>query len=123
MTRYGIAIGVVLALLAGPLLAQKLTEQFIPIGQSPGLSGAHTKIGNIDSFSVQEETMTMSNASGSYSVQVAEDTHIWLDRSKLRATNEMGSLSDLQAGRRIEVKYKGNDPASAAEWIKVEVTE
>jgi hypothetical protein len=46
-----------------------------------------------------------------------------LDKSKLGVTNEVGTVSDLQAGRRVEVKYKGNDPKAAAEWIKVEIAE
>jgi hypothetical protein len=123
--KHGTVIGVTFALLAGlgTLFAQKLTEQFIPIGQSPGLSSQFTKIGNIDSFSTQEKRLSMSEPSGSYSVLIAEDTHIWLDKSKLGVTNEVGTVSDLQAGRRVEVKYKGNDPKAAAEWIKVEIAE
>jgi hypothetical protein len=30
-----------------PAYAQKATEQFIPIGQSPGISGVETRIGEI----------------------------------------------------------------------------
>ena len=125
MVKHVMAIGVTFALLAGLAtgFAQKLTERFIPIGESPGLSGEHTKIGNIESVSAQQQTLTISDASGSFSVQIAEDTHIWLDKSKLGSTNEIGSMSDLAAGRRIEVKYKDNDPQAGAEWIKVEITE
>lgn len=67
--------------------------------------------------------MTMSDASGSYSIEIAEDTDIWLDKSKLGETNEIGSISDLDSGRRVEVKYVDNDPVAAAEWIKVEILE
>jgi hypothetical protein len=125
MVKYCTAVGVAIALLTGlsTAWAQKTTERFIPIGQSPGLSGEYTKIGTIDSFSAQERTLTMSEPSGSYSVLIAEDTHIWLDKSKRGATNEVGTISDLLAGRRIEVKHKGNDPKAAAEWIKVESPE
>ena len=123
MVKYGIAIGAAFAVLAGLSIAfaQKTTERYIPIGQSPGLSGEYTKIGNIEAVSAQEQALTMSDASGSYSVQLAEDTHIWLDKSKLGSTNEVGAVSDLQAGRRVEVKYKDNDPHGAAEWVKVEI--
>ena len=125
MVKYATAIGVVLAVLAGPsaAFAQKTTERYIPIGQSPGLSGEYTKIGNIEAVSAQEQTLTMLDPSGSYSVQLAEDTHIWLDKSKMGSANEVGAVSDLQAGQRIEVKYKDNDPQGAAEWVKVEITE
>ena len=125
MVTYRTPIGVAIALLVGLATApaQRTTERFIPIGQSPGLSGEYTKIGNLDSFSAQERTLTISDASDSYQIQIAEDTHIWLDKSKAGSTNEIGSVSDLQAGRRVEVKYKDNDPQAAAEWIKVEITE
>ncbi|MGH9463188.1 MAG: hypothetical protein ACRD1X_18420 [Vicinamibacteria bacterium] len=125
MVKYCTAVSVAIALLAGvsAAWAQKTTERFIPIGQSPGLSGEYTKIGNIDSFSTEEKTLTMSEPSGSYSILIAEDTHIWLDKSKLGVTNEVGTVSDLLAGRRVEVKYKGSDPKAAAEWIKVEIPE
>ena len=125
MVKYCTAVGVAIALLTGlsAAWAQKATERFIPIGQSPGLSGEYTKIGSIESVSVQEQTVMMSDPSGGYSVRMAEDTQIWLDKSKLGATNEVGTVSDLMAGRRIEVKYKDNDPNAAAEWIKVEMVE
>jgi hypothetical protein len=125
MLKHGIAIGVAVASLAGleSGFAQKMTEQYIPIGQSPGLSGEQTKIGNIEAVSVQEQALTVTGSSGSFSVQIAEDTHIWLDKSKMGSTNTIGTVSDLQAGRRIEVKYKDNDPQEAAEWIKVEILE
>ena len=125
MMKHAVAIVVGLTLLAsvGAALAQKMTEQFIPIGQSPGLSGVHTRIGTVDSFSSQEAMLTLSDGSASYSVQIAEDTHIWLDKSKLGSTNEVGTAADLQSGRRLEVKYQDNDPDAPAEWIKVEVTE
>ena len=34
--------------------AQMVTEQYIPIGQSPGLSGKHTVIGKLQSVNPQE---------------------------------------------------------------------
>jgi hypothetical protein len=125
MLKYIIAIGVGFVLLGSLALAhaQKSTEIFIPIGQSPGLSGEYTKMGEIEAVSSQDRTVTMTDPSGSYTVQIAEGTSIWLDKSKLKLTNEDGSFADLQAGRMVEVKYEDNDPGRAAEWVKVQVTE
>ncbi len=55
MVKCGIAIGVAFALLTGLSIAfaQKTTERYIPIGQSPGLSGEYTKIGNIEAVSAR----------------------------------------------------------------------
>jgi hypothetical protein len=125
MLKHYIAMGVTLATFAGVGVAQaqKLTERFIPIGQSPGLSGKVTKTGNIEAVSAQEQTVTMSVPPESYSVRVVESTHIWLDKSKLKEPNEVGTMADLKAGRLIEVKFQDNDPNAPAEWIKVQVTD
>jgi len=125
MLRYLIIIGVTLAAIGAvpDAGAQKTTEMFIPIGKSPGLSGEHTKMGTIEEVSAQAQSITMSDAAGSYTIQVAEGTSIWLDKSKMKSTNQVGSFSDLVAGRLVEVKFKGNDPGSGTEWIKVQITE
>ena len=69
----------------------------------------------------------MSDSSGvTYLVTIPIEAPIWLDRSKAKGKNEVGSLADLQPGRTVEVKYK-EDPATrgtslTADWVKVEVT-
>ncbi len=125
MLKYAIVIGIAFAMIgAVPYAsAQKATEIFIPIGKSPGLSGEYTKMGTIEEVSAQEQTITMSDAAESYTIQVAEGTSIWLDKSKMKLTNQVGSFSDLVAGRMIEVKFKDNDPEGGVEWIKVQITE
>ena len=51
-------------------------------------------------------------------------TQIWLDRSKLRLSNQKGTLADLRKGLTVEVKYaNGEKEKGVAEWIKVELTE
>ena len=42
-----------------PAYAQKATEQFIPIGRSPGLSDAKTRIGQIESFDPGRSVLTL----------------------------------------------------------------
>jgi hypothetical protein len=49
--------------------------------------------------------------------------NVELDRSKLRLTNQYGTLDDLRKGNLVEVKYESSElkRMGPAEWIKVEV--
>jgi hypothetical protein len=100
---------------------QRMTEQFIPVGQSPGVSGVHSDIGEIAAVDAAKRTLTIEGAAGSRTVKLGPRTRIWLDRSQQRATNAVGSMSDLRAGRRVEVRYVNDTTKEAADWIKVVV--
>ncbi len=119
-----VAIGVLL--LGGTPYAhgQKATEMFVPLGQSPGLSGKVTIIGSIETISARNRTIVVTGSAGSWSVQVTKRTQIWLDRSTLRLSSQNGTFADLRKGRLVEVKYEGSKRKSKgpAEWIKVEIT-
>lgn len=110
-----------LALLAAPLIAraQKATEQFIPIGQSPGLSGKATVIGTVEAIDAAARTMTVSAGATSYRCALTDRTRIWIDRSAQRLSATTGRLADLQKGRRVEVKFT-DATRKTAEWVKVE---
>ncbi len=112
---------VLLALLAGvPVIrAQKATEQFIPIGQSPGLSSIVTDIGAVAAADDTARTITLDPAAGGRRVEVTEQTRIWLDRSGLGKGSVEGRFIDLKAGRQVEVKYQDDTRREKAEWIKV----
>ncbi len=104
---------------------QKAVEIFIPLGQSPGLSGTVTVIGKIEMVDPQQRTLKIAGPGETWSAQVTDRTMIWLDRSQLRLANQAGRLTDLKQGLLVEVKYqdtahKGRGPA---EWIKVQLTE
>jgi len=108
--------------------AQKMTEQFIPIGQSPGLSGKYTVIGKLQSVNAQEKTCTVADTtgatSGALNVRITERTKIWLDRSKLQQPNLEGTIADLRPGATVEVKPEGHQSgvtSGPADWIKVQV--
>jgi hypothetical protein len=107
----------------GPAYPQKATEQFIPLGQSPGASGKVTWIGEIVGTDIPQRTLTIGEAQGAHTVKITEKTRIYLDRSKLKQTNTTGTFADLQKGRRAEVKYQGPGPTPAADWVKVEVSQ
>lgn len=119
-------IGVTLTLLLGVpgVYGQKATEIFIPLGKSPGLSGKYTTIGKIDTANAQDQTITMTDSLGSYTIKITERTKIWLDNSKLKSTNRKGAFADLRKGRLAEVKYadSARKDKGIAEWIKIQMT-
>jgi hypothetical protein len=114
------SLAVALSLGAAHAHAQRMTEMFIPIGESPGVSGKLSVIGVVESVDPKARTITVAAATGTQPVRIGDRTWIWLDRSKEKLRNEKGSMADLQTGRRVEVKFESADP-STAEWIKVEV--
>jgi hypothetical protein len=112
------------ALLCGVAMiatAQKATERFIPIGQSPGLSGHSTVIGTISTFANGMLEFSVSGNTGPQRVRVTPATRIWLDRSIASQPTLAGSPAELRAGRRVEVKLADAATPAAADWIKIEV--
>jgi hypothetical protein len=103
---------------------QKMTEMFIPIGQSPGLSGKYSIIGRIDAVNGQGQTITVVDPSGSHTARITEETRIWLDRSRLGHSNQKGSFADLREGLTVEINYEEPDgkEGADAEWVKVQIT-
>src|SRR5207249_8623118 len=75
--------------------AQEMTERFIPVGQSPGLSGKYTVIGKLQSVNAREQICSVASAAGTVNVRITERTKIWLDRSLLRQPNVKGTIADL----------------------------
>jgi hypothetical protein len=119
-------VGISALLWGGPwaVSAQKMTEQFIPVGQSPGLSGKYTVIGTVQAVNVRNQTVTIAGPAGAWSAKVTERTRIWLDRSKIRLANVKGTFADLRTGVTVEVKQEDHTRASAdgpAEWIKIQI--
>jgi hypothetical protein len=116
---------IVVALLWGTSFAhgQKSTEQYIPIGKSPGLSGKYTSIGLLTAVDARARTITVADSAGPKTLKLTDTTRIWLDRSKLRKSSISGKFADLVKGRRVEAKYEHPDRKNVAEWVKVEVTQ
>lgn len=125
MLKHILSLFVVAVLLIGTsqVHAQKATEIYIPCGKSPGLSGTLTILGNIETIDAQNNSLTISDSSGSYTVKVNDNTKIWLDKSLLKKTNSVGQFSDCKKGDMIEVKYTESQRQQTvtAEWIKVQI--
>jgi hypothetical protein len=120
MGKYTIAIPILWLCFAGQVIGQQQTEIYIPIGESPGLSGTHTDVGQILGFDADSRTLSLAARSGTRQLRITSDTDIWLDRSAARLRNASGSVSDLVPGRRAEVKYMDPAKRRSAAWIKVE---
>lgn len=102
-----------------PTLGQQTTEQYIPIGKSPGISSKYTYIGNIVSVDEQARTIVVASNRGSKTIRIMPTTRLWLDRSKKKRTNMEASYSDCEVGRQVEVMYD-HDNQTVAAWIKIE---
>ena len=98
--------------------AQQATEQYIPIGYSPGISNKYSHVGTIKAVSSEERTITVQDATGTYTFEVTPVTRIYLDRSQATKTNLVGRWEDCQVGQRVEVMYQ-HDNKSIADWIKL----
>ena len=101
--------------------AQKETEVFIPIGQSPGVSGKHSLMGKVESVSINDSTMSIRQETGIKTLKMTEQTKIYLDKSKLNQQNKKGTYADLKPGMTTEVKYVDNKPGNPIDWIKVKI--
>lgn len=125
MLKLLMQIGVIVAWLSGMTYAhsQQMTEMFIPVGQSPGVSDKSSLIGTINSTDEKNRTVTVTAPSGAQTVALTNRTKIWLDRSLLKAPNQTGTSADLQKGRKVEVKLEQGERKQIAEWVKVQLTE
>jgi hypothetical protein len=100
---------------------QKTTEMFIPIGQSPGVSGTQSVFGHIQSLSLAESTCTVATSEGDKTVELIGDPVIYLDYSKLNKPNKYGEISDITVGCNVELKFLDNEKRDSLDWIKIEM--
>jgi hypothetical protein len=118
-TQLTLLVGLAVATAAAPAHAQQATERFIPLGQSPGVSGVLAYMGSISAVDQSRRTVTMSGPGGAITVRISDSTRIWVDRSAQRKSSTLGKLTDLRVGWNAEVKYLDPVKEEGAEWIKV----
>ncbi len=123
LTRYSITASLLFCALIGSSVSygQQYTEQFIPIGQSPGISNKLSYIGNIIEIDRAANTLVVKSNRGTKTIRVISSTRFWLDRSKIKQPSLVASYNDCTVGSRVEVKYDRNDK-NIADWIKIEST-
>jgi hypothetical protein len=114
-------IGAAMIAAAPAVQAQRLTEMFVPIGQSAGLSGKFTLLARVQAVNATERSVTLNQDATTLTVKLGANAPIWIDRSKQQQTNSAGTLADVRPGLLAEVKFvKNNRAAGEAEWIKVQ---
>ena len=121
VTRYMVLVSSIGFMFLALAFAEKTTELYLPIGKSPGLSDKFNLIGTIVEVNSQDQTLSVTGASGTYTVQTTEYTLIFLDKSKHGRTNRYGSFSDFQIGMLVEVRYEAGKKHRPAEWIKLQI--
>lgn len=99
-----------------PSLAQQATERYIPIGESPGVSGTQSVIGTISAVDYDTRSMTIDGPDGTVSVTMDDQTRYYVDSSRAKRSNRSTGLSSCQSGMRVEV-YVGDD--GKAVWVKI----
>jgi hypothetical protein len=119
MRKIGIATALVVALLAGAAYAQRATERFIPLGQSPGVSGKLSAIGTIVAVEREARRISLEAPAGRITVAVPESASIWIDRHERGLGAKTGSFADCHEGRMAEVKFADPETKQVAEWVKL----
>lgn len=109
----------VLLLAAPTVAAQQTTERFIPIGQSPGISGKLSMLGTVHAFDASSGNLQVDGTDGRKTYRLTAQTRIWIDRSATRQASLVGDRGDLASGRLVEVMHRRDDP-QLADWIKLE---
>jgi hypothetical protein len=109
----------ILCSVANGLSAQKETEVFIPIGESPGVSHKYSVIGRVEKINAGDSSITLKGDSGIQNVRVTPCREFYLDQSKLKLTNRRCSFSEIKPGCLVEIKYRDNKPGNLIEWVKV----
>jgi hypothetical protein len=113
-----LASGTAWLALFGAVQAQQATEQYIPIGESPGVSDGYSLIGELVAVQLQSREISVATNTGRRTFDVAKTTRIWLDRSQLGRASTEASFADCEVGRLVEVTPRRDD-ASVALWIKI----
>lgn len=116
-----LALVAAILLLSSVAHAQKSTERYIPIGQSPGLSGKYTVIGRVAAMDMKTRTMTITSQSRTWTAKLGDRTQIWLDCSTFRHPSGKGTPDDCKPGLLCEIKFEGRreSETGTCEWIKV----
>jgi hypothetical protein len=109
----------IIAFGVAPLYGQQSTEQYIPIGQSPGISSKHSVIGKIVAMDSNARTISINDGSGVRTVRITDETRYWFDRSAGKHENTAASYEDCEIGLTVEAMHLQDDDNTAT-WIKIE---
>ena len=120
MKRRSIILYTLLPAAATIAHAQRTTERYIPLGQSPGLSGKVTVIGTVGAVDGGDRSLAVQSGAGTQHVKLTNATRMWLDRSAAQQPTLSATMADLRPGRRVEVKFTDDNNRTVADWIKID---
>jgi ABC-type phosphate transport system substrate-binding protein len=105
--------------LVGAAGAHPATEQFIPIGKSPGDGTVQGRAGAAvqPQAGGSTEVVPVQTATAEQNIVVGPRTRVYIDRSAQGQPNTVGTLADVQPGRVIEARI--NPETRYADWVKV----
>lgn len=103
-----------------PAAAHPATERYIPIGESPGLSGRGTYIGRIRAIDEATHTLTVQSEDSAerQTILITPASDMWIDGTRRGRPSADASFEDCRRGRRIEVKL--HEGSREADWVKIE---
>lgn len=112
---------IALALLsaAAPAHAHPATEQFIPIGRSPGvnvISGRAETQGEIAASGATTPVMIAGRSGPAF--VIGPKTRIYIDRSIQKQPSTVGTAADIKPGSVVEARLADPNTRVAA-WVKV----
>lgn len=110
-----------LLLCLGVAHGQQATERYIPLGQSPGVSGKTAMMGSVLGYEGEHLIVAAPAYPQPQRVRMTPATRIWLDRSASKQSSLGGSVTDLRPGRRVEVRLGDAARRDSAEWVKVAI--
>jgi hypothetical protein len=121
-----IALSILALLAAGAAHAQRSpTEQFVPIGGSPGTSVMQGEVVSVaaqpqstNTTATSTTAFTMKTGGVERTYLIGSRTRIYIDRSQEGLTNQLGSVADLRTGRDVEAFVPSLTDRMAL-WVKV----
>jgi hypothetical protein len=108
---------IVAAVTSSAAHAQQSTERYIPISESPGISGSESIIGTITEVDRATYEMTVRGPDWEKTVRMTGATRYYLDRTKVKRSNQTTRLENCKVGQRVEIKL---DADGTADWVKIE---
>ncbi len=106
-----------MTILAVGASGQKATEQYIPIGASPGVEANELLKGTITKVDYAARSVQVRDAQGTKTVTMADATRYYLDRTKYKRTNKSATIEDCKVGSKVEIRYR---PDATVDWVKIE---
>ncbi|MGQ0428363.1 MAG: hypothetical protein ACT4UQ_00275 [Gammaproteobacteria bacterium] len=101
---------------AAPASAHPATEQYIPIGKSPGISNVKTRIGRIRSLAHTQPGMTVETQSGPAYVEFGAETRFYVQHADPARASRRGTYADCRAGLMAEA-FLADD--GTVPWVKI----